>query len=125
MIDTGAARNIIKLKVHYPEVPINKQNVLKLTGVNDLQLYTLGQVRINIFDYPTILKIIPNEIPVEEDGVSGLEFFQDNNVNMNYTSKCLEIENHCYPLKFTNTLNVPARIVTTFYVQIKNKEKSE
>ena len=71
MIDTSAARNIIKLKVLYPEVPINKQNVLKLTGINHLQLYTLGQVRINIFYYPTILKIIPNEIPVEEDGVSG------------------------------------------------------
>ena len=44
MIDTGAARNLIKQKVLYPEVPINSQNLLKLTGINYLPLYTLGQV---------------------------------------------------------------------------------
>ena len=38
MIDTGAARNLIKQKVHNPEVPINSQNVLKLTGINVLLL---------------------------------------------------------------------------------------
>ena len=125
MIDTGAARNLIKQKVLNPEVPINSQNVLKLTGINDLPLYTLGQVKINIFGYPKIFNIIPNEVPVEEDGVLGSEFFQDNSVNINYTSKCLEIEDHCYPFKSTNTFTIPARTVTTFYVNIKNTEKSE
>ena len=62
MIDTGAARNLIKQKVLNPEVPINSHNVLKLTGVNDLPLYTLGQVKINIFGYRTIFNIIPNEV---------------------------------------------------------------
>ena len=49
MSDTDAARNLIKQKVFNPEVPINSQNVLKLTGINDLPLYTLGKVKINIF----------------------------------------------------------------------------
>ena len=40
-------------------------------------------------------------------------------------SKGLEIQNHCYPFKSTNTLTIPARTVTTFYVQIKNTEISE
>ena len=78
MNDTGAARNLIKQKFLNSEVPINRQNVLKLTGINDLPLYILGQVKINIFDYPAIFNIIPNEVPVEEDGVLGAEFFQDN-----------------------------------------------
>ena len=89
MIDTGAARNLIKQKVLNPEVPINSQNVLKLTGINDLPLYTLGQVKINIFGYPTIFNIIRNEVPVKEDGVLGSEFCQYNSVNINYASKCL------------------------------------
>ena len=75
MIDTGAARNLIKQKVLNPEVPINSQNVLKLTGINDLPLFTLGQVKINIFGYPTIFNIIPNEVPVEEDGVIRIRIF--------------------------------------------------
>ena len=125
MIDTGAARNLIKQKVLNPEVLINGQNLLKLTGINDLRLYTLGQVKINSFGYPTIFNIIPNEVPVEEDGVLGSEFFQDNSANINYTSKCLEIENHRYTFKSTNTFTFPARIITIFYVNIKNTEKSE
>ena len=68
----------------------------------------------NIFGYPTIFNIIPTEVLVEEDGVLGSEFFQDNSVNINYTSKCLEIENHWYPFKSTNTFTIPARTVTTF-----------
>ena len=51
MIDTGAAGNLIKQKILNPGVPINSQNVLKLTGINDLPPYTLGQVKINIFVY--------------------------------------------------------------------------
>ena len=49
MIDTGAIRNLIKQKILNPDIPINKQNVFKLTGVNDLPHYTLGQLKINIF----------------------------------------------------------------------------
>ena len=85
MIKTGAARNLIKQRVLNPEVPLNNQNVLRLTGINNLLLYTLGQVKMNIFGYPTIFNIIPNEVPVEDDGVLGSEFFQDNNVNIGYT----------------------------------------
>ena len=43
MIDTGAARNLIKQMVLNPEVPINNENVLRLTGINNLRLYTLDK----------------------------------------------------------------------------------
>ena len=88
-IDTGAARNLIEQKVLKPEVPINKQNVFKLTRMNDLPLYTSGQVKINIFGYPMIFNIIPNEALVEEDGVLGSEFFQDYNVSIDYTYRII------------------------------------
>ena len=124
MIDIGAPWNLIKQKVLNPEVPLNSQNVLKLTEIIDLLLNTLRQVKINTFGYPTIFNIIPNKVPVEEDGLLRWEFFQDNKVNVNYTLKRLEIENHFYPFKSTNTLTISARTLT-FHVQIKNTEKSE
>ena len=70
-IDTGAARNLIKQKILNPDVPKNKQNVLKLTGINALPLYTSGKVKINIFGYTKIFDIIPNAVPAEEDPVLG------------------------------------------------------
>ena len=66
---------------------INSQNVLKLTRIYDLSLYTLRQVKINIFGSPTIFKIIANKVPVGEDGVLGSELFQDNNVNKGFPNK--------------------------------------
>ena len=110
MIGTGAARNLIKRKVVNPEVPINSQSVLKLTGIDDLPHYTSGQVKINIFGYPTIFNIIPNKDPIEVDEVLGSQFFQDKNVIINYASKCLETENLCYPFKSTNTLTIANNI---------------
>ena len=56
-------------KILNPDVPINELNVLKLSGINDLPLYTLGQVKICIFGYPIIFNIILNEVSVEEDVV--------------------------------------------------------
>ena len=89
MIDTGAGRNLIKQNSVIPNLPIDEKIVLKLTGVNNLPLFTMGQVQINTLGYPTILNIVPNEVPIDEDGVLGSEFFRENKVNINYVSKCL------------------------------------
>ena len=45
--------------------------------------------------------------------------------NINYALKCLEIQNKLYPFESTQILTVPARTVTTFYIPIKNTDKSE
>ena len=84
MIDTGAGRNLIKRNSVNPNLPIDEKNALKLTGINNLPLFTMGQIQINILGYPTILNIIPNEVPIDENGVLGSEFFREHKVNINY-----------------------------------------
>ena len=71
------------------------------------------------------MNIIPNEVPIDEDGVVGSEFFGQNKVNINYVSKCLEIQNKLYPFESTQILIIPVIAVTTFYIPIENTEKSE
>ena len=85
----------------------------------------MGQIEINILGYPTILNMIPNEDSIDEDGVQGSEFFRENKVNINYISKCLEIQNELYPFESTKILTIPSITVTTFYIPIENTEKSE
>ena len=75
MIDAGAGRNLIKQNAVNPKLPIDEKIVLKLTGINNLPLFTIGQAQINILGYPKILNIIPIEVPIDEDGVLGSEFF--------------------------------------------------
>ena len=85
--------------------------MLKLTGINNLPLFTMGQVQINILGYPTILCIIPNRAPIGEDGVLGSEFFAENIVNIHYVSK-YNVKNYkgkAY-IKFANTNEILVRI---------------
>ena len=109
MIDTGVGRNLIKLNSVNPSLPIDEKIVLKLTGINNLPLFTMGQIQMNILGYPTTLNIIPNEVPIDEDGVLGSELFRENKVNINYVSKCLEIQKKLYPFESTHILKIPAR----------------
>ena len=85
----------------------------------------MGQIQIIILGYPTILNIIPNEVPIDEDGVLGSEFFRENKVNISYVSKCLEIQNKLYPFESTQILTIPTRTIATFYIPFENTEKSE
>ena len=116
---------MIKQNAVNTKLPLYEKIVLKLTEINNLPLFTIGQVQINILGYPTILNIIPNEVPIDEDGVLGSEFFRENKVNINSVSKFIEIQNKLYLFESTQILTVPARTVTTFYILIKNNEKSE
>ena len=72
--------------------------------MNDLLLCTTGQVQINILGCPTVLNIFPNEVPIDEDGVLGSEFFRENEVNINYVSECLEIQNKPDSFESTHVL---------------------
>ena len=65
------------------------------------------------------------DLPIDQNGVLGSEFFRENKVNINYLSKCLEIQNELYLFETTHILTIPAKTVTKFYIPIKNTEKSE
>ena len=110
MIDTGAGSNLIKQQAFKTNVEINKYECLKLTGINEHPVFTLGQITINIFGYLTTLNIIPNEVPIEHDGILGTEFFR-NNAKINYAEKQLEINDKIYPFEMQETILVPARTI--------------
>ena len=56
-MNTDADRNLIKQNVANLESSMDEKIVLKVTGINDLPLYTIGQVQIDILGYLTILNI--------------------------------------------------------------------
>ena len=43
---------------------------------------------------------------------------------MNYAEKQFEINNEVYPFETQETVLVPARTISDFYVRIKNSEKN-
>ena len=89
MIDTGAGPNLLKIGSITLNLTINEDERLRLTGINEHPLFTLGQVSVNIFGISTIFNLIPDDVLVEHDGVLGTEFFQNNNAKINYAKKQL------------------------------------
>ena len=104
---------------------INKFECLKLTGINEHPVFTPGQITINIFGYLTTLNIIRNEVPIEHDGILGTEFFRNNNAKIHYAEKKIEIINEMYPFEMQETILVPARTISVFYVTIKNSKHKQ
>ena len=70
------------------------------------------------------LNIIPNEVPIEHDGILGTEFFRNNNAKINYAQKQLELNDKIYPFEMQETILVPARTISDFYVRIKNSDQN-
>ena len=125
MIDTGAGSNLIKQQAVKTNVKINEFECLKLTGINEHPVFTLGQITINIFGYLTTLIMIPNEVPIEHDGILGTEFFRNNNAKINYAEEQLEINNEVYPFEMQEPILVPARTISDFNVRIRNSEQKQ
>ena len=122
MIDTGAGLNLLKEDMIESCTPVNTLKTLRLTGINEHPVHTLGQVKIEILGYPTIFNIIPKGVPVDEDGVLGSEFFVDNNVKINYATKCLEVNESQYPFTSRNTIILPERSISDINLIIENSE---
>ena len=109
MIDTGAGLNLLKENMLEPSTPVNKFKMVRLCGINEDPVHTLGQIEIELLGISTILNIIPKEVPFDEDRVLESEFFRENNGKINYEIKCLEIDEKHYPFASQNTLEIPAR----------------
>ena len=73
----------------------------------------------------TTLNIIPNEVSIEHDGILGTEFFINNNGKINYAQKQLEINDKIYSFEMQETILVPSRTISDFYVRIKNSEQKQ
>ena len=111
MIDTETGSNLIKQEAVKTNVKINKYECLRVTGINEHPVFTLGQITIDIFSYLTTLNLIPNEVPIEHDGILGTKFFRNNNAKINYAEKQLEINNEVYRFEMQETILVPERRV--------------
>lgn len=58
MLDTGSGLNIIKEDLVPKETIINYKNILKLNGINDHPVYTLGEIKLILFKILVVFHIM-------------------------------------------------------------------
>lgn len=76
MLDTGSGPNIIKEDFVPKGTDVNFSNILKLNGINNYPVYTLGEITLALFDSLVSFHIVSNDFPIPQSGILGNDFFK-------------------------------------------------
>lgn len=126
MIDSGAGPSLIKLNALDDNVSLNTDKILNLTGINPYVVKTLGYLRINFLNYSTIFHVVPNNFPIDEDGILGMTFLKTAEAKANWKEDCLEIDTRKIPFVTRNTVYlIPKRSRTVLNVKLEKTELNE
>lgn len=89
--------NLIKEQFVLPHQQINKNRILKLSRITDHCLFTKGSIKVIILGCETTFHIVNNDLPIEQAGILGNDFFLDNGVTINYDRQCLDVKGKTVP----------------------------
>ncbi|CAD6208870.1 GSCOCG00012760001-RA-CDS, partial [Cotesia congregata] len=65
---------------------------------------------------------VPNEFPIKRDGILGSKFLEDNFADVCHSQKCLKLKDKLIKFEHEETISVPPRSRTGFYVRVANPE---
>lgn len=122
MLDTGSGPNVIKEKFVPDSTIINHDNILKLNGINDYPVYTLGEITLIIFKLPVKFHIVPDEFPISQSGILGNDFFNQTSSKIDYADGHLNVAGINVPFSSPESIIIPPRSKSLFYIRVKNPE---
>lgn len=122
MLDTGAQPNLIKIGTLHPDVLLHPQHTLKLTGITEDIVTTLGVIEISLFNVPVTFHVVPDDFPIIPQGILGSTFFCEHNAQIDFQAKHLRWRGHSLSFKPHESIVVPARSNVGFVVRIANPE---
>ena len=120
LIDSGSGPNIIKKKFLKPNVQVNRNEILKLTGITTHHVPTLGLGQVDILGRPVTFHLVEDEFPIPQDGIIGSDFFNQFQASVNYKTKHLEWDDIKIPFEPREIVTIPARTNSQIYIQVAN-----
>lgn len=81
----------------------------------------LGSIELLIIDNPVILHMVPDNFPITQEGFLGSDFLR-NVSTINLLDHHLEWHENIILFSSLETIVVPARSQTTFYLRLNNPE---
>lgn len=98
MLDTGAGPSLIKLSKKPENFTANTNEILELKGITRDSICTLGKIEILVKDLKIPMHLVPDDFPIEEDGLIGSEIFRKFKAKIDYNKNSLKIGKHNFPL---------------------------
>ncbi|KYM93654.1 hypothetical protein ALC62_15745 [Cyphomyrmex costatus] len=121
MLDTRSRPNIIKETFIPKNNPINCNNILKLNGINEYPVYTLGEITVPLFGKLVTFHAVPNDFPISQSGILGNDFFEQTSSKIDYAKGHLDASGMKVPFLSPETIIAYPRSESSFYVRIEIK----
>lgn len=74
MVDSGSEPNIIKSNSLSPETVVDRNEILKLSGITAHHVTTLGLAQIDILGCPVGFHLVEDNFPIPQNGILGSDF---------------------------------------------------
>nr|XP_034195197.1 uncharacterized protein LOC117611373 [Osmia lignaria] len=98
----------------------NFKNQKALFMVDTGSIYTTGYIKVKILETESIFHII-EELPIEQDGILGTEYFKSSGASINYAKSILIVNNNIIPFKQPAVV-IPSRTKTMIPIKVSNTE---
>ncbi|EFN76474.1 hypothetical protein EAI_05446, partial [Harpegnathos saltator] len=84
MLDTGSGPNLIKEARISGTPDLDSTHILKLNGINNSPVYTIGKITKIILGIPVDFHVISDDFPIQSCGILGNDFFQQTKAKIDY-----------------------------------------
>ena len=123
LVDSGSKFNFIKEGILATRP--NLSEILRLSGITDSYVKTLGTVQECILGFDTKFHVVPENFPIDEEGLLGRDFLQQSGYSINIKEGCIiKGQNRITFYKRKYLLLVPARTTTVGFIKVTNNKKT-
>ena len=103
LVDTGAEVNLIKIQALNPRTVIATHEAMTITGITKDSFNTAGSTEVTFFDKPIRVQVITSALPVEVDGILGVDFLSAEGAEISFHHNAvITASRPIKPLRFIN-----------------------
>jgi len=122
MLDTGSGPNILKENFVPKGKTVNYNNILKLNGINEYPVYTLGEITLPLLGKEVTFHIVSSDFPISQSGILGNDFFKQTSSKIDYAKGYLNVSGINVPFFSPETIIASPRSESLFFVRVGNPE---
>ena len=122
--DTGADISIIKQGCVKVSTPIDNSRIVAITGVTPGECITLGRIDVQLQGLLCELHVVPDDFPIDTDGLIGWDTLTRYGGQVNAGSRCLEFRVIAVPFIEQERFIIPARTRQIIYARVKGNDSA-
>ncbi|KAJ8673750.1 hypothetical protein QAD02_005012 [Eretmocerus hayati] len=100
LIDTGCEGNIVKKSFISPDLVINELRAVRLKGLGNDLLPTLGSVMLPFWEKSAEFQVVPDDFPIPAEGMIGAAFLTETQAIIEFKTRMMIWGERIIPLHY-------------------------